>query len=128
MTPEEMTRNLVRVFSAPTHVSLIDPQKGTLAKSGTAEFLAQAEGNLDVTTNSNLIGAFGLGFYSRCASLAFPYVYHPHGSPVFWLPIRSTSLLFPPKLPKIPIPSNISLALPLTIMTSQPTLTPGARL
>ncbi|KAI9513344.1 Hsp90 protein-domain-containing protein [Russula earlei] len=47
MTPDEMTKNL-----------------GTLAKSGTAEFLAQAEGNPDSTTNGNLIGSFGLGFYS----------------------------------------------------------------
>ncbi|KAI0307112.1 heat shock protein Hsp90 [Multifurca ochricompacta] len=47
MTPEEMARNL-----------------GTLAKSGTAEFLAQAEGSPESTTNGHLIGAFGLGFYS----------------------------------------------------------------
>ncbi|KAH7914371.1 Hsp90 protein-domain-containing protein [Hygrophoropsis aurantiaca] len=38
---------------------------GTLAKSGTSDFLARAEGQ-DATTagNGNLIGAFGLGFYS----------------------------------------------------------------
>lgn len=42
------------------------PHKGTLAKSGTAEFLAQAEGNPESTASSNLIGSFGLGFYSRC--------------------------------------------------------------
>lgn len=42
------------------------PPKGTLAKSGTAEFLAQAEGNSESMANSNLIGSFGLGFYSRC--------------------------------------------------------------
>ncbi|KAH8999049.1 heat shock protein Hsp90 [Lactarius akahatsu] len=47
MTPEEMTKNL-----------------GTLAKSGTAEFLAQAEGGPESGSNGNLIGAFGLGFYS----------------------------------------------------------------
>ncbi|KAI0254742.1 Hsp90 protein-domain-containing protein [Lactifluus subvellereus] len=47
MTPEEMTENL-----------------GTLAKSGTAEFLAQAEGSPESATNGNLIGSFGLGFYS----------------------------------------------------------------
>lgn len=47
MTPEEMTNNL-----------------GTLAKSGTAEFLAQAEGGPETVSNGNLIGAFGLGFYS----------------------------------------------------------------
>ncbi len=46
-------------------------QKGTLAKSGTAEFLAQAEGNPESTANSNLIGSFGLGFYSRCGSRVF---------------------------------------------------------
>ncbi|KAH9049729.1 Hsp90 protein-domain-containing protein [Lactarius hengduanensis] len=47
MTPEEMTKNL-----------------GTLAKSGTAEFLAQAEGGPESGSSGNLIGAFGLGFYS----------------------------------------------------------------
>ncbi|KAF8592600.1 heat shock protein Hsp90 [Ramaria rubella] len=46
MTPEELTTNL-----------------GTLAKSGTSEFLAQAE-KTDGTGQGNLIGAFGLGFYS----------------------------------------------------------------
>jgi hypothetical protein len=110
-------------------LSLIELKKGTLAKSGTAEFLAQAEGNLEGMTNSNLIGAFGLGFYSRCALRIFHisailiYIF-----PVFWSPIRSTSLLSPLKLLKIPIPSNISLALPVTIMISQPTLTLGAKL
>ncbi|KAI0053625.1 HSP90-domain-containing protein [Auriscalpium vulgare] len=47
MTPEELTANL-----------------GTLAKSGTTEFLARAEGSQDTTGTGNLIGAFGLGFYS----------------------------------------------------------------
>ena len=47
MTPEELTANL-----------------GTLAKSGTTDFLAQAESQ-DATNTGNLIGAFGLGFYSR---------------------------------------------------------------
>ena len=46
MTPEELTTNL-----------------GTLAKSGTSEFLSKAES--DTSGNGNLIGAFGLGFYSR---------------------------------------------------------------
>ncbi|KAJ8482248.1 hypothetical protein ONZ45_g15022 [Pleurotus djamor] len=46
MTPEELTTNL-----------------GTLAKSGTSDFLARAE-NSDATGQGNLIGAFGLGFYS----------------------------------------------------------------
>ncbi len=48
MSPEELTANL-----------------GTLAKSGTTEFLAKAE-STDTTGTGNLIGAFGLGFYSRC--------------------------------------------------------------
>lgn len=38
--------------------------QGTLAKSGTSEFLARAE-STDTTGTGNLIGAFGLGFYSR---------------------------------------------------------------
>ncbi|KAJ3488685.1 hypothetical protein NLI96_g2656 [Meripilus lineatus] len=46
MTQEELTKNL-----------------GTLAKSGTSEFLTRAEG-ADTTGTGNLIGAFGLGFYS----------------------------------------------------------------
>ncbi|KAF9055246.1 HSP90-domain-containing protein [Hymenopellis radicata] len=46
MTPEDLKKNL-----------------GTLAKSGTSEFLSQAEGQ-DSTGTGNLIGAFGLGFYS----------------------------------------------------------------
>ena len=63
MTPDELTANL-----------------GTLAKSGTSEFLARAESNTDTTGTGNLIGAFGLGFYSSflvadkvyVASLAAP--------------------------------------------------------
>ncbi|CAA7259747.1 unnamed protein product [Cyclocybe aegerita] len=47
MTPEELATNL-----------------GTLAKSGTSDFLARAEGSTDATATGNLIGAFGLGFYS----------------------------------------------------------------
>lgn len=47
MTAEELTTNL-----------------GTLAKSGTSEFLSRAESDPSAG-NSNLIGAFGLGFYSR---------------------------------------------------------------
>ncbi|PCH41165.1 heat shock protein Hsp90 [Wolfiporia cocos MD-104 SS10] len=46
MNPEELTTNL-----------------GTLARSGTSEFLARAE-STDTTGAGNLIGAFGLGFYS----------------------------------------------------------------
>lgn len=38
-------------------------QQGTLAKSGTSDFLAKAE-NQETVGTSNLIGAFGLGFYS----------------------------------------------------------------
>jgi heat shock protein beta len=38
-------------------------EQGTLAKSGTSDFLARAEGQ-DTTGTGNLIGAFGLGFYS----------------------------------------------------------------
>jgi heat shock protein beta len=40
---------------------------GTLAKSGTAEFLAKAESS-DSTGTGNLIGSFGVGFYSRQVS------------------------------------------------------------
>ncbi|KAF5370105.1 hypothetical protein D9758_001068 [Tetrapyrgos nigripes] len=47
MSPEELTKNL-----------------GTLAKSGTSEFLARAESDEGGAANGNLIGAFGLGFYS----------------------------------------------------------------
>lgn len=48
MGPDELTANL-----------------GTLAKSGTSEFLARAENSeTDTTGTGNLIGAFGLGFYS----------------------------------------------------------------
>jgi len=49
MTPDELKTNL-----------------GTLAKSGTTDFLARAESQ-DATGTGNLIGAFGLGFYSRCS-------------------------------------------------------------
>ncbi|KAF7980963.1 hypothetical protein HWV62_36213 [Athelia sp. TMB] len=47
MTPEELTKNL-----------------GTLAKSGTSEFLARAEGDKSGSGAGHLIGQFGLGFYS----------------------------------------------------------------
>ena len=39
--------------------------QGTIAKSGTTEFLAKAEDSDDTTGQGNLIGAFGVGFYSR---------------------------------------------------------------
>ena len=37
---------------------------GTLAKSGTTEFLNRAENTESTTGTGNLIGAFGVGFYS----------------------------------------------------------------
>ncbi|KIY49180.1 heat shock protein Hsp90 [Fistulina hepatica ATCC 64428] len=46
MTPEELTTNL-----------------GTLAKSGTSDFISKSEAG-EGAANANLIGAFGLGFYS----------------------------------------------------------------
>lgn len=39
--------------------------QGTLAKSGTSDFLARAESESSSAATGNLIGAFGLGFYSR---------------------------------------------------------------
>ena len=50
MNPEELTKNL-----------------GTLAKSGTSDFLAKAEADKSQGSDAdpNLIGQFGLGFYSR---------------------------------------------------------------
>jgi len=47
MTPEELTNNL-----------------GTLAKSGTSEFLSRTESDASSSATGNLIGQFGLGFYS----------------------------------------------------------------
>jgi heat shock protein beta len=47
MTPDELKTNL-----------------GTLAKSGTSDFLARAESESSSAATGNLIGAFGLGFYS----------------------------------------------------------------
>jgi len=47
MTPEELTANL-----------------GTLAKSGTSEFINKVDKDDAGGANGNLIGAFGLGFYS----------------------------------------------------------------
>ncbi|KAG6817393.1 hypothetical protein H0H87_009037 [Tephrocybe sp. NHM501043] len=72
MSPEELTNNL-----------------GTLAKSGTSEFLAKAEGqaSTDGTGNGNLIGAFGLGFYSS-----------------FLVADRVTVASIPPKSVKVPEP------------------------
>lgn len=53
MSPEELKNNL-----------------GTLAKSGTSEFLAKAEGE----NGSNLIGQFGVGFYSSFLVASHVYV------------------------------------------------------
>ncbi|EFI27700.1 cation-transporting ATPase [Coprinopsis cinerea okayama7 len=47
MSPEELATNL-----------------GTLAKSGTSDFVKKVEGDNAGGANGNLIGAFGLGFYS----------------------------------------------------------------
>ncbi|KAF8076368.1 heat shock protein Hsp90 [Lyophyllum atratum] len=71
MSPEELTTNL-----------------GTLAKSGTSDFLAKAEGQ-DTTGNGNLIGAFGLGFYSS-----------------FLVADRVTVASIPPKSTKVPEPAQ----------------------
>ena len=69
MTAEELMNNL-----------------GTLAKSGTSEFLAKAES--DTTGNGNLIGAFGLGFYSRYVGAFFlPQDIHTDNHPVSLLQI-----------------------------------------
>ncbi|KAH7887755.1 Hsp90 protein-domain-containing protein [Phlebopus sp. FC_14] len=46
---------------------------GTLAKSGTSDFLSHAE-NEDTASNGNLIGAFGVGFYSRQALDRFSFL------------------------------------------------------
>ncbi|KAG5646569.1 hypothetical protein DXG03_002872 [Asterophora parasitica] len=71
MSPDELTINL-----------------GTLAKSGTSDFLAKAEGqSKDGTGNGNLIGAFGLGFYSS-----------------FLVADRVTVASIPPKSAKVPEP------------------------
>ncbi|KAG6861602.1 hypothetical protein C0995_014509 [Termitomyces sp. Mi166 len=73
MSPEELTTNL-----------------GTLAKSGTSEFLAKAEGQTsDGTASGNLIGAFGLGFYSS-----------------FLVADRVTVASIPPKSAKVPDPAQ----------------------
>ncbi|KAK7049538.1 hypothetical protein VNI00_005569 [Paramarasmius palmivorus] len=71
MSPEELKANL-----------------GTLAKSGTSEFLAQAD-STDATNQGNLIGAFGLGFYSS-----------------FLVADRVQVASLPPKSPKNPNPAQ----------------------
>ncbi|KAG6880046.1 hypothetical protein C0992_007363 [Termitomyces sp. T32_za158] len=64
--------------------------KGTLAKSGTSEFLATAEGQTpDATASGNLIGAFGLGFYSS-----------------FLVADRVTVASIPPKSANVPEPTQ----------------------
>ncbi|KAJ7179213.1 Hsp90 protein-domain-containing protein [Mycena filopes] len=56
-----------RIIIADTGIGMstdeLTTNLGTLAKSGTSDFLAQAESG-DGTGTGNLIGAFGLGFYS----------------------------------------------------------------
>ncbi|KAN0097613.1 Hsp90 domain containing protein [Tylopilus felleus] len=71
MSAEELTSNL-----------------GTLAKSGTSEFLDQA-GSMDTTNSGNLIGAFGVGFYSS-----------------FLVADKVTVASIPPKSSKHPNPSQ----------------------
>ncbi|KAF8138301.1 Hsp90 protein-domain-containing protein [Boletus edulis] len=71
MSAEELTSNL-----------------GTLAKSGTSEFLANAD-SLDTTGSGNLIGAFGVGFYSS-----------------FLVADKVTVTSIPPKSSKHPNPSQ----------------------
>jgi hypothetical protein len=48
--------------------------QGTIAKSGTTEFLEKAEDSDDTTGQGNLIGAFGVGFYSRYVDIMPCYV------------------------------------------------------
>ncbi|KAF9247032.1 Hsp90 protein-domain-containing protein [Melanogaster broomeanus] len=71
MSAEELTSNL-----------------GTLAKSGTSEFLSKADSE-DMTGAGNLIGAFGVGFYSS-----------------FLVADRVTVASIPPKSSKNPNPSQ----------------------
>ncbi|KAH0839764.1 Hsp90 protein-domain-containing protein [Lanmaoa asiatica] len=71
MSAEELTSNL-----------------GTLAKSGTSEFLAKAD-SMDTTNSGNLIGAFGVGFYSS-----------------FLIADKVTVASIPPKSSKHPNPSQ----------------------
>ncbi|KAG2367394.1 Hsp90 protein-domain-containing protein [Suillus spraguei] len=61
---------------------------GTLAKSGTSDFLAGVDGD-DATANGNLIGAFGLGFYSS-----------------FLVADKVTVASLPPPSPKNPNPTQ----------------------
>ncbi|KIJ70580.1 hypothetical protein HYDPIDRAFT_78529 [Hydnomerulius pinastri MD-312] len=71
MSAEELTTNL-----------------GTLAKSGTSDFLAKADSE-DTAGNGNLIGAFGVGFYSS-----------------FLVADKVTVASVPPKSSKHPNPSQ----------------------
>ena len=69
------------------HCSCNTQHQGTLAKSGTSDFLAQAE-DQDAARTSNLIGAFGLGFYSsflvsdRVEVASIPAKSEKHPNPV----------------------------------------------
>lgn len=49
----------------------LNEHQGTLAKSGTSEFAARVEGGEEGGVNGNLIGAFGVGFYSRCFDISY---------------------------------------------------------
>ncbi|KAF8559124.1 HSP90-domain-containing protein [Imleria badia] len=71
MSAEELTDNL-----------------GTVAKSGTSEFLEKAD-SMDTTNSGNLIGAFGVGFYSS-----------------FLVADKATVASIPPKSSKHPNPSQ----------------------
>jgi len=63
MTPEELASNLVSIpCVCLARLSLF--AQGTLAKSGTSEFVSRVDKNDDAAANANLIGAFGVGFYS----------------------------------------------------------------
>lgn len=90
MTPEELTTNLVRSCHSSSQrlVPELFGLQGTLAKSGTSDFLAKAESQ-DGTGNGNLIGAFGLGFYSS-----------------FLVADRVTVASIPPKTSKNPEPAQ----------------------
>jgi hypothetical protein len=66
MSSEELTLNLVCHGQCYTYLQrrFTSYFQGTVAKSGTSEFLTKADSE-DTTGGGNLIGAFGVGFYSR---------------------------------------------------------------
>jgi hypothetical protein len=92
MSPEELANNL-----------------GTLAKSGTSDFLSKAENGAGGDAG-NFIGQFGLGFYSRrvlceiCTEFNLIHCF----STVSLCQIKYTSPQFPRPPPPIPTPSNMS--------------------